>query len=1252
MASDLNLDFKVLSLNVRGMNDEKKRKSIFRWVKKNRIDVCFLQETYCTTNVENIWKNQWGGKLLSSFGTNHARGVTIIFKPGLDVDIINTQKDEIGRMLLLEVKIQGTIFKLINIYSPNLEYNQVQFFNKLKQTVSAFTDDNDNILIGGDFNFILDTNLDRKGGTEIRETQTRREISNTLEGIMSDNYLQDIWRVKKPDTKRFTWHRRETGIHSRLDYWLISNTLQDHVENVDILPAIKTDHSAITIHFKSFVDQHKGRGHWRLNTSVLEEANFIQGIIEHKDKWLQDVNTTSDPRERWEYLKYKIRQYSSQYGKERAKERREKENKLEQSLKEMEENCDKLEPDTEEYTQITNEIERVRNQLQEMNDYKIQGLILRSRCQWHEQGEKSNNYFLKLESRNKAQKTMNKLQKDDGGYTVNPREIREMQADFYRKLYEKKKTASIQETNDYLSSIDIPALNHEERERCEGLLSFEECEKVLKTFKNGKAPGNDGLPAEFYKKFWPIFGKYLVESLNRSYNEGELTSSQKQAVLSLIDKGKDRTLLKNWRPISLLNVDSKIASKAIANRLVKFLPKLMNENQVGYVQDRNIVENIRTIQDLLYFTKNKDIPGLMIMIDFEKAFDSLDWQFLDLVLKKFNFGPSITKWVKTFYTGVSSCVINKGVTSEYFPVERGVRQGDPLSPYLFILSVEVLACAIRQNKEIKGINIGNTELKVLQYADDTSGILRDINSAKHFLKTVDNFGNFSGLKLNKGKTEGMWLGSNRKNTASPLDLSWPKKPIRILGVYLSYNEPECDKLNFETKIKKAKNILQLWKMRNLTLMGRIQIIKTFIISQFLFICSVTPIPDRYVKEINNMVYNFIWKGGKDKIKRSTLVSKYENGGLNAPDIQKMIEVSRIQWVPKYLSSKSHVWKRFFEQCMKDVDINLRWFLRANFNINLLKGHIPVFYCEVLSAWSKVGECAPFGKAYVIWYNKHVLIDKKPVFYETFEHAGLHYINDLYDAHGTLYPFDYWVREGVPKTLYMVWAGLVSNIMDKTKLSANYETSYPEPVIKLKTGIYELNAVNSKLIYQEIVKQSFGDECNVPKVVKYLTDDEGTTQNWKAVFQMVQTPMDIKTRDFQYRFLFDILCNNQKLHKWHLRNNSKCDFCKEADEDLEHLFWNCKHVKIFWKEFSKEYSSVCERISVTKDEIFLGSLQELKCCLIFAAKRFIYICKYKETLPTITAFKHTVEFTMTMELEIAYRKKNMDRWLQKWGTLTN
>ena len=182
--------------------------------------------------------------------------------------------------------------------------------------------------------------------------------------------------------------------------------------------------------------------------------------------------------------------------------------------------------------------------------------------------------------------------------------------------------------------------------------------------------------------------------------------------------------LSNWRPITLLNVDSKIATKAIAKRLEASLPKLVNPDQTGFIRGRYIGENIRLIIDAMEFTKTHNIPGIMVSLDFRKAFDSLEWPFIMRTLDAFNFGPS-----------------------------RGVRQGCPLSPYLFILSAEIMSNKIRQDPNIKGIKILGNELKLSQYADDTNLFCADLASIENALETVDNFGMLAGLKLNRKKNK-------------------------------------------------------------------------------------------------------------------------------------------------------------------------------------------------------------------------------------------------------------------------------------------------------------------------------------------------------------------------------------------------------------------------------------------------------------------------------------------------------------------
>ena len=179
----------------------------------------------------------------------------------------------------------------------------------------------------------------------------------------------------------------------------------------------------------------------------------------------------------------------------------------------------------------------------------------------------------------------------------------------------------------------------------------------------------------------------LLKSLIHSHAVGELSTSQKQAVITLTEKKeRDKWLVKNWRPISLMNVDVKIASKALSFRLKQVLPNLINYDQTAYMKGRFINESIRLIDNILYHTEQENIDGILFAADIEKAFDSVEHNFIFASLKRFGFGVEFIEWIRTLLFNVSSCVMNNGFSTGYFSIERGTRHGDPLSAYIFILS--------------------------------------------------------------------------------------------------------------------------------------------------------------------------------------------------------------------------------------------------------------------------------------------------------------------------------------------------------------------------------------------------------------------------------------------------------------------------------------------------------------------------------------------------------------------------------------
>ena len=351
----------------------------------------------------------------------------------------------------------------------------------------------------------------------------------------------------------------------------------------------------------------------------------------------------------------------------------------------------------------------------------------------------------------------------------------------------------------------------------------------------------------------------MVNSFNYAFQNGALSISQRQGIISLIPKKKKNTeYLKNWRPVSLLNVDYKIATKTIAVRLEKILPNIIHPCQSGYVKGRFIGESIRLIADTMHFTKQKNIPGVAVFLDFEKAFDSIEWNFIHKCLETFNFGPDLREWIKVFYKDISSCVLNNGHASKHFNLERGVRQGFPLSGTLFVIAIELLAERIRRSEEIKGITVNeHEEVKLSQYADDTTLLLSDIQSVSNLFALLSLFEKCSGLKINRRKSEMLWLGSMRHRKDTILDLQMSSEPVYALGVHFTYDLEACERKNFFDKLGSLKKTLIMWSQRDLSIYGRINIIKTLALSKLVFICSVMETPKNFCKEVNKITFDFI-----------------------------------------------------------------------------------------------------------------------------------------------------------------------------------------------------------------------------------------------------------------------------------------------------------------------------------------------------------------------------------------------------------
>ena len=292
---------------------------------------------------------------------------------------------------------------------------------------------------------------------------------------------------------------------------------------------------------------------------------------------------------------------------------------------------------------------------------------------------------------------------------------------------------------------------------------MEELGQTLKQMKNGKCPGVDGFPAEFFKLFWGKLKFFILRGLNYAYRVGEMSTTLRTCIISCLPKGdKPREYLKNWRPISLLSVLYKLASATIANRLKKVLSILISKSQTGFMSGRFIGESTRLTYDIMHYVDKNNLQGMLMLIDFQKAFDSVSWSFLSNVLDFFNFGKSFCKWINVFNNNIQASILQSGFLSKFFSIQRGCRQGDPIASYLFLLCGQIMYLMVDNNLNIKGITVNNRTHKITQFDDDTTMFLdgsRD--SLLATLNTLEIFGSLSGLKVNTDKTKIIWLGKKK-----------------------------------------------------------------------------------------------------------------------------------------------------------------------------------------------------------------------------------------------------------------------------------------------------------------------------------------------------------------------------------------------------------------------------------------------------------------------------------------------------------
>ena len=628
-------------------------------------------------------------------------------------------------------------------------------------------------------------------------------------------------------------------------------------------------------------------------------------------------------------------------------------------------------------------------------------------------------------------------------------------------------------------------------------------------------------------------------------------------------------------------MDYKILTKALAHKLQKVLPSIIDTDQVGYLKKRFIGENVRIIFDIIKYAHITQQESYIIQIDYEKAFDSIEWNFLIDTLKAFNFGEKFIDWVKILYTDIKACVGNNGEYSEYFKLSRSIRQGCPISALLFIMVAEVIAIKIRSNKDIKGIKINDTILKIILMADDTTLFTADLKSLETSLKEFIKFEKCSGLKLNMGKTEVIPIGrihnKTDKNDNNLSQLKFSKLPFKALGVWYSNDEAETTHLNVTHRIEKMYVTLNMWRMRKLSLRGKITILKTIILPQIQFLFALIYIPPLILKKIDDMMFSFLWDNKPPKIKRGTIIAPINKGGLKMIDTYAVHSSSKIAWIKRFYNTNNSRWKGTFEY-MIATPKNI---LTRNFDPCYITRCKTKYHKQILECWKTLIQEYPYTVDHILdqrlCHNYHIQIGNKVL--------SNHYVKNMETK-------DPKIKEIVNNNGSLKKLSEARNVIDKTLSAYKYNalklaipncwkkalTAIPSiennissisnnclPYLCINDSLKAIHTIKNKNIYYQLIERGL----KMPTAIERWIDLFPFLHNieWKHVFELTTLiTKEPYLQSFHYKILTRIVNCNEKLFQWKISDSSKCNFCNKTDT-LEHHLFECEYSESLWKQLS-------------------------------------------------------------------------------------
>jgi len=1259
-------DLAMMTYNCRGLSDINKVRRLFAKLNLlvNKNYIIALQETHLIK--DNVFNLYWKHSHLKNCTTTNKGGVVLLFNKSYKVNY--EYNDAHDRVIIAE--LENDKYKIIvgNVYYPTNHLEALAFnegvYEKLLEY--QFRSAESYVCLMGDMNQCL------KPEDFLNRTKTKVEYELADLTILNNDLcgLIDGFRVVEKD-KGYTWNRG--SCYSRLDYIFLSDELKSKIVVAYTDWCVeKSDHAAVVCKLKVENNIVKGRGIIRINADLLDSPEIANEVREHVKMLKDQIPVDWDPHSKLEYTKVAIRS-----GISLATGRYNKDKKAAQDV--VEEQLDRLirQKITElgrqpVNTVLVNKIDEAKTELLlELDNLRTKyskDLAFKSGVRWYEQGEKSNKYFLGLIKVRERKKMISEI-RNNGEIGREQESITNIIKNFYEKLYSKVKQVDRTRDEEYFKLC--PKLDKEGREDLDRDITNSELLNTLRGCKE-TASGPDGLTYKTYKCLWPIIGDEIVQSWNHSVRTGLMPPSHLESVLTLLPKeGKDTKEIKNWRPITLTNCDAKIITKALANRMSKHLDKIIHPAQTAYIPTRSVMDNLRSNIYYRDYCKKAGIDGVIISLDAKKAFDSVSHDYILNTLKAYGVGVKFQNYFKVLYNEIKVKILVNGYFSEGIRIERGVKQGDALSCSLFILSIDPLIRNLNNNPLIKAITLKGKKTgctltnKASGYADDIAVICyNDLTSIQEIFREYERLTRMSGLELNAEKTEILRIGPEVEEIFE-FDIKYMKeehrirtiRELKICGIFICNDKSKEYEHNILSKIVKLEGQLKAWMCRNLTLEGKILIVKTYGLSQLIYNLQCYQILDKEIKLVERLIFKFIWcrewSSNKwvERIGRKVLKNEYEEGGMKAPDIECMNKALKLKQFLRAnkvthpictiqkISCENNNYNEVINQEYDKLD-NDHIIGCSQSTINLLTDNMR----NEIMKHVEIGETNTIVINMVGSINISIYLRRKnellvDCLFNTAKAEGIETLGELQQEleHTKDKPkleLLKKIQKYFPNHLLNSSSNFISEINEKTTLTHIYLGN--ESFLPLD----EVKVCHLHLILKKIMGKI--------ETLDFCTKLGINTFEKSSLVGIRKQIQNVKFRNIYYRLINKDFFTRQKLHKYKITDSDKCLACNQV-EDFKHLVWECRQVKETWNNLNEILSArglQNENISTYEDVLNFGgsaAANTIKLCIL---QRFIQIDR--QTKLSKESIDEMARGTITKEKYIALKNNKLPTFIKKWN----